>query len=170
VAAPHAFCGDVYELPKQTPTLPDFRELDPIGSLFTAALDVPDQSFSNTNGIPGVTPRTNLFGIDYHGVFWIENPSEYQFLMVSDDGAILRIDDKRVIDLDGLHMAQGRFGSIHLDAGRHTIEVPYYQGAVNAVALELWVRIPGERSWALFDLRDYSEPAPDAADRQPHGH
>ena len=117
VAAPGTFCGDVYELPKTSDALPDFRELDPIGSLYTSTLDVPDQAFSNTSGIPGVTPRTNLFGIDYHGAFWVENPGEYQFLMVSDDGAILRVDDKKVIDLDGLHMARGRLGGIHLDGG-----------------------------------------------------
>jgi hypothetical protein len=158
VPAPHSFCGDVYELPHSSTNLPDFRELDPIGSLYTSALDVPDQIFENTSGIPGVTPRTNLFGIDYHGVLWVTNPGDYQFLMLSDDGAILRIDDKQVIDLDGLHMAQSRSSKIHLDAGRHSIAVPYYQGAVNAVALELWVKPPGAGSWILFDISDYSPP------------
>jgi hypothetical protein len=156
VPAAHSFCGDVYELPHSSLSLPDFRALDPIGAVYASALDVPDQIFLNTAGIPGVTPRTNLFGIDYHGSFWIMTPGDYKFLMLSDDGAILRIDDKKVIDLDGLHMAQGISGKIHLDAGRHSIEVPYYQGAVNAVALELWVKPPGMRSWTLFDMNDYA--------------
>jgi len=170
VAAPETFCGDVFELPRQTEMLPDFRELDPIGSIYSPTLDVPDQTFSNTSGIPGVTPRTNLFGIDYHGVFVVEAPGEYQFLMVSDDGAILRVDDKKVIDLDGLHMAKARTGLMHLDSGAHSIEVPYYQGAVNAVALELWVKPPGAGRWALFDMRDFSEPELDAAEKQIKGH
>jgi hypothetical protein len=170
VAAPNAFCGDVYELSNSSPALPDFRELDPIGSLYAPTLDVPDQNFENTSGIPGVTPRTNLFGIDYHGAFWVENPGEYQFLMVSDDGAILRVDDKKVIDLDGLHQARGQPGEIHLEPGRHTIEVPYYQGAVNAVALELWVKTPGAGSWALFDMKDFSGPASNAVDEHPRSH
>jgi hypothetical protein len=158
VAAPHSFCGDVYELAHTSPSLPDFRELDPIGSLYSSVLDVPDQNFENTSGLPGVTPRTNLFGIDYHGVFWVINDGEYQFLMMSDDGAILRIDDKTVIDLDGLHMGKSRAGKIHLDSGRHSIEVPYYQGAVNAVALELWVKPPDVSSWTLFNMNDYAVP------------
>src|ERR1035437_9111327 len=161
VPALHSFCGDVYELPHSSLSVPDFRELDPIGSVHASALDVPDQIFLNTAGITGVTPRTNLFGIDYHGVLWITIPGDYDFLMLSDDGAILRIDDKKVIDLDGLHMAEGHTGRIHLDVGRHSIEVPYYQGAVNAVALELWVKPPGARSWTLFDMNDYSPPASD---------
>jgi hypothetical protein len=162
VRAPNSFCGDVFEFPRTYLSLPDFRELDPIGSIYTAALDVPDQQFSNTTGIPGVTPRTNLFGIDYHGVLWVEVAGEYQFLMLSDDGAILRIDDQKVIDLDGLHMAKPASGKIRLSTGPHAIEVPYYQGAVNAVALELWVKSPGERAWTLFDLNDYAPPASNA--------
>jgi hypothetical protein len=161
VPAPHSFCGDVYELTSSSLNLPDFREIDPIGSLYTPVLDVPDQIFSNTSGIPGVTPRTNLFGIDYHGVLWVTNPGNYQFQMLSDDGAILRIDDKTVIDLDGLHMAKSHSGKIHLNAGRHSIEIPYYQGAVNAVALELWVKPPAAHSWVLFDMQDYPPPASD---------
>lgn len=159
VRAPNAFCGDVYELPHSYLSLPGFRDFDPIGSIYTSALDVPDQQFSNTTGIPGVTPRTNLFAIDYHAVFWVEVPGEYRFLMLSDDGAILRIDDQKVIDLDGLHMATPGLGRIHLSAGPHAIEVPYYQGAVNAVALELWVKPPGERRWMLFDMHDYAPPS-----------
>jgi hypothetical protein len=159
VPAAHALCGDVYELPRSTVLLPDFRELDPIGSIYAATLDVPDQVFENTSGIPGVTPRTNLFGIDYHGTLQIAQPGEYKFLMLSDDGATLRIDDKKVIDLDGLHMAEGRSGGMSLAAGSHAIEVQYYQGAVNAVALVLWVKPPGARDWAVMDLNDYASPS-----------
>ena len=155
VPAPHSFCGDVYELTQASGLLPDFRELDPIGSLYASSLDVPNQTFSNTSGIPGVTPRTNLFGIDYHGSFWVRAPGEYQFLMASDDGAILQIDDQKVIDLDGLHSVNATSGRIRLDPGVHTIHVPYYQGAVDSVALELWVKAPGVTDWVIFDLNDY---------------
>jgi hypothetical protein len=163
VPAPHSFCDDVYELPNTSSHLPDFGELDPIGSLYTASVDVPNQFFSNTNGIPGVTPRTNLFGIDYHGTFSVEFSGEYQFLMASDDGAILQIDDKKIIDLDGLHQVNQASGRIHLDAGHHTIHVPYYQGAVDSVALELWVKRPGTKDWIIFNLNDYVAP-PSTAD------
>ena len=71
--------------------------------------------------------------------------------MLSDDGAILRIDDKKLIDIDGLHRALPASARIHLDAGRHSIEVPYFENAEGAFALELWVKPPGAHSWALFD-------------------
>ena len=159
VPASHSFCGDVFELPGASDQLPDFRALDPIGSVYASFLDVPNQTFSNTTGIPGVTPRTNLFGVDYHGSFWVRTPGEYHFLMASDDGAILQIDDKQIIDLDGQHSVNAVSADINLDSGLHTIHVPYYQGAVDSVALELWVKPPGADKWAIFNLNDYQPPA-----------
>jgi PA14 domain len=159
VPNPRSFCGDVYELSHRSANLPDFRSLDPIGSIYTPILDVPNQIFSNTTGIPGMTPRTDLFGIDYHGILWVTVPGEYNFEMASDDGAILRIDDKEVINLDGVHSIMAGTGRIQLNAGRHSIEVRYYQGAIVGVALELWVKPPRAHSWTLFGLNDYVPPA-----------
>jgi len=160
VPASRSFCGDVFELPAASDQLPDFRELDPIGSVYTSSLDVPNQFFSNTSGIPGVTPRTNLFGIDYHGAFWVATPGEYRFRLAADDGGVLQIDDKEIINLDGLHSVDSASARVQLDSGLHSIHVPYYQGAVTSVALELWVKPPGADKWAIFDLNDFQPPAP----------
>lgn len=153
----HAFCGDVYEIPGDTNRLPDFRELDPIASIYTDSLAVPNQLFVGTAGIPGVTPRVAWFGIDYRATFYIRTSGEHHFRMVSDDGAILQIDDQKVIDLDGAHMASIASGEIRLDAGSHTIHVPYFQGPIDSVALQLWVK-PPNAAWKLFDLRDFLAP------------
>jgi hypothetical protein len=154
----NAFCGDVFEVPSEMQSLPDFRDYNPIGSIYTASLDVPDQLFTDANGIPGVTPRTVGFGIDYRATFWVRTPGKYEFEMLSDDGAILQIDDKKVLDLDGLHQAASAAGQITLAPGSHTMHVPYYQGAPSSVALILWVKAPGG-AWKVFDLRDFPVPA-----------
>jgi hypothetical protein len=167
VQHPNAFCGDVYELQADLPRLPDFRALDPIGSIYTNSLAVPNQIFEGTNGIPGVTDRTIWFGVDYHASFWISKTGTYNFEMTSDDGAILQIDDQRVIDLDTLHSAVTKPGRIKLEAGRHTIHVPYYEGTPYAVALSLWVRGPVEEDWKLFDLRDFADPQEHSISTQP---
>ena len=159
VPRPNAFCGDVYELQENILSLPDFRTLDTIGSIYAYSLAVPDQIFMGTNGIPGVTDRTIWFGVDYHANFWISKAGEYAFQLTSDDGAILQIDDKSVIDLDSIHAALTGAGRIILDAGRHTIHLPYYEGTPVAVALSLWVRSPDEKEWKIFDLRDFEKPA-----------
>lgn len=161
----HALCGDVYEIAGDTQRLPDFRELDPIASIYADALAVPNQIFTETAGIPGVTPRVAWFGIDYRGTFYVRRAGNYRFQMVSDDGALLQIDDRRVIDLDGTHMVRTAIGAIRLDAGFHTIHVPYFQGPVDEVALELWVKAPDE-DWKIFDLRDFAAPD-EGADGQP---
>jgi len=158
VPAAHAFCGDVFELKPGIRVLPDFRELDSIGSIYTSSLAVPYQNLPANTGIPGVTDRIAWFGVDYHATFWVSNPGKYEFKLMSDDGALLQIDDKRVINNDYLHCARRSSGIIVLDAGRHTIHVPYFEGTPTGVALALWVRTPGEKDWKLFDLREFEEP------------
>jgi hypothetical protein len=167
VPHPNAFCGDVYELEAGIQKLPDFRELDPIGSIYIEALGVPNQIFEGTNGIPGVTDRTVWFGVDYYADFFVRDAGTYEFRMTSDDGAILLIDDQPVIDLDKLHSASSLEGRIKLEAGRHTLHVPYYEGTPYAVALSLWVHPPSEQDWKLFDLRDFTDPGQPAMPAQP---
>ena len=167
VPHPNAFCGDVYELQPNIPKLPDFRDLDSIGSIYTSTLAVPNQIFEGTNGIPGVTDRTIWFGVDYHADFWVTKAGTYNFEMTSDDGAQLQIDDKIVIDLDALHPALTKPGHIKLEPGRHTIHVPYYEGTPYAVALSLWVRVPGDQDWKLFDLRDFTDSQQTSTPAQP---
>ena len=158
VPRPGTFCGDVYELSTLTGGLPDFWDLDPIGSLYTDWLAVPDQVVTRTEGIPGVTNRTAWFGIDYHGEFWVATPGEYDFRLTSDDGSRLYIDDQPVIDLDSVHAALSKDGHMTLTAGKHTIHVPYFQGPPDSVALILQVKAPGEEKFRIFDLRDFTAP------------
>jgi len=75
---------------------------------------------------------------------------------MSDDGARLQVDDKYLIDIDGLHTPKKGDGMIFLDGGRHTIHVPYFEGTPTGVALALWVRPPRE-TWKIFDLKDFEE-------------
>lgn len=152
----HAFCGDVFELQPGIRSLPDFRDLDPIGSIYTSSLAVPYQSLPPETGIPGVTDRIAWFGVDYYATFWISRAGRYEFKLMSDDGAKLQVDDKFLIGIDGLHTPQRAEGMIFLDAGRHTMHVPYFEGTPTGVALALWVR-PPHGTWKIFDLRDFEQ-------------
>lgn len=165
VPEPGRLCGDVYELPENTSKLPTFWNLSSIGSVYASTLNVPHQQFWGTGGIPGITRRTEWFGIDYHGSFWVTRAGKYQFHLRSDDGSKLFIDDQLVIDMDGLHFRDSKSGEIKLDAGPHLIHVPYFQGPPNAVGLELLVKSPTDESFRLFDIRDFA--APDAKSAAP---
>ena len=157
IPKPGALCGDVYELAPGIPQLPDFWQLEPVGAVYTNSLNVPPQPIMGTIGIPGVTTRTAWFGIDYHGAFWVTKAGEYEFNLLSDDGADLYIDDQKVLDDDGVHAAAQRDGRVTLSVGRHTIHIPYFQGPPYAVALGLQVKAPGGKLKA-FDMRDFAKP------------
>jgi hypothetical protein len=152
---PSALCGDVYPLPTTTPFLPDFSELDSIGSVYTHSLNVPDQYFGGTYPDPYSSPD---FGINYQGKFWIAEPGEYSFSLTSDDGSKLYVDERLIIKNDGIHQARAIKGKVDLAGGWHTIRVPYFQGMPTNVALLLRVKPPNEE-WTVFDITRFSPPA-----------
>ncbi|MGA2650017.1 MAG: PA14 domain-containing protein [Terracidiphilus sp.] len=155
---PHSFCGDFYEISLGAAVIPDFWNLEPIGSLYTNALNVQDQDVTGAVGIPGVSHSVMWFGIDYYGEFWITKPGEYKFDLESDDGSKLEIDNQKVIENDELHPAQSKTAKITLAVGRHTIHVPYFQGSPPGVALILTIKPPGGPT-RPFNLADYAAPA-----------
>jgi hypothetical protein len=138
------FRGTIYYLKPNTGILPDsFKRLKPKGTIYTRSLNVPPREF--TEGFPGVTKRFEWFAIDYAGKFWIERPGLYQFVLTSDDGSLLYIDDNLLIDNDRIHPTQTKTGSVELAQGVHAVRVSYFQGPRTAVALILQVAGPGER-------------------------
>ena len=149
-----AMCGDVYELPVGAPNLPDFWSLDPIGTVYTYELDVPAQNITSSSAIPGVTANADWFGIDYYGDFRIKIAGDYAFQLFSDDGAKLYLDGDLLIDLDGLHDVLGKAAHVHLDAGRHTLHLPYMEGP-GGLALILLIKPPGGE-YSVFNLQDFS--------------
>jgi len=137
-----ALCGDVYELPLTTTFLPDdFRTLNAVGAIYADRLNVPEQILNH--GIPGSTPRSEWFGIDYFGEFWVSKAGVYRFVLNADDGADLLIDDQVLINNDGIHPPVTKDASISLDTGRHTIHIPYFQGPTY-VNLIVQIQAPGD--------------------------
>lgn len=144
--------GKIYLLKSGAHKLPNFKKMKPKGSIYTTVLNVPPRHF--TEGFPGVTNRFEWFAIDYSGRFWIEQPGTYRFSLLSDDGSKLYVDDRLLIDNDGIHWAMERAGSVELPGGVHGIRVSYFQGPRDEVALVLRVARPGGR-WRLFNTRDF---------------
>lgn len=155
--AENSFCGDVYELPLGSNSVSDLGRLEPVASLYINTLDVPVQNITQMGGIPGVTHSSLWFGIDYYAKFYVTKPGEYVFELESDDGSRLEIDDRILIDLDGVHAATKVPGKITLAAGWHSIHVPYFQGPPSSLALVLSVRPPGE-TMHPFNLGEFVPP------------
>jgi hypothetical protein len=151
------FCGDVYELSSGVAELPDFWNLEPVGSIYTDRLEVWDQDINQADGIPGATHTNLYFGIDYHGEFYVAKPGEYTFELQADDGAKMEIDHQQVIDVDGLHPVQAKSAKVNLAVGLHTIHVRYFQGTPTRLALVLQVKPPGE-GMRVFNITEFAPP------------
>ncbi len=155
VVIPSGLRGLVYHIPHNTARLPDFRKLKSVGAIYTSSLNIPPQDFRQ--GFPGVTKRLEWFAIDYTGRFWIDNPGTYSFVLTSDDGARLYIDEQLIVDNDGQHPPVDETGSVSLSAGIHRIRVSYYQGPRFQVALVLQVAPPGEEL-RVFSTDEFKPP------------
>jgi len=147
--------GDIYLLPAGAAMLPNFKKMEPVGSIYTRELNIRPRLFQS--GFPGVTDRFEWFAIDYNGYFYISQPGKYRFIVASDDGANLYIDDKRVIDNDGVHPLKAEECTVKLKGGIHTLRLSYFQGPRAHLALMLGVAPPGE-DWKIFSTNDFQPP------------
>lgn len=160
VVAPGGFRGVIYAISPNSEYLPDFRWLKPLGVIYTSTLNVPTRNFRE--GFPGVTDRLEWFGIDYSAQFWIEKPGTYRFELTSDDGSRLYIDDRLVVNDDGLHAPETESARYALAGGIHRIRVSYFQGPGGGVALVLRVAGPDEE-WRIFSTDEFKPPADPSA-------
>lgn len=156
VVIPSGLRGQVYHIRHNTTQLPDFSKLKPEGAIYTSSLNIPPQDFRQ--GFHGVTKRFEWFAIDYTGRFWIDKPGMYRFVLTSDDGSRLYIDDREIIDNDGQHPPQERSGNIELISGIHGIRISYFQGPRFQVALILKVALQAE-PLRIFSTDEFKPPS-----------
>jgi mono/diheme cytochrome c family protein len=72
--------------------------------------------------------RKSNFGLRFTGSLAVPTTGEYTFETRSDDGTLLSIDGKVVVNNDQVHPATTRSGKVTLDAGAHAFELWYFQG------------------------------------------
>ncbi len=85
---------------------------------------------------------TDNFGLVAEGYLNIPKDNNYVFRLISDDGSRLHIDDKLVIDHDGLHGDEAKDGEVALKAGLHPFKMEYFEGGGgNMISLQ----------WKSFD-------------------
>jgi hypothetical protein len=133
------FKGNIYWVPAGTTKLPQLASMQPNGFLFTKDINVTPQAF--TTGFPGVdAARKENFAIRYEAPLIVTAEADYDFRIVSDDGAVLMIDNTPIVDNDGARTTPAeKSGPVHLVAGTHMITVDYLQTSGN-VALQLFCK------------------------------
>ena len=95
--------------------LPDFKKLTPIKS---GVIIKPGPELFN---------RFENVALHLAGYIDIPEDNAYTFYLTSDDGSKLIIDDKVVIDNDGLHGFIEKSNTFFLENGKHKIEIQYFQ-------------------------------------------
>jgi len=129
-----AFVGLAYVIPESTQRMPP-PGVVPFAAVLTDKFEIQPQEF--TSGFPGALLQNDWFMIRYEGEFNVPKAGNWQFRLVSDDGAILYIDDKRIIDNDGVHTAKTTDGAAALAAGPHWLRLDYFQASKGQVALSV---------------------------------
>ena len=71
--------------------------------------------------------RDRNFGLVFEGYIKIQKDGRYTFYLESNDGSVLYLDDHKFIDNDGPHGTYEKAASIALRAGKHKVELKYFQ-------------------------------------------
>jgi len=96
-------------------SLPDFNTITPIKSL----------RVDNFTLDPRI--HDDYYGFTFEGLIEIHEKGVYDFYTDSDDGSELYIDDKLVVDNDGLHGMKIKGNVVPLSKGFHKIKVQYFE-------------------------------------------
>lgn len=129
--------GEYYAFEHGIGEFQDFTGLKPV------AVHVDGQvNFSNGADLYQITRMSQNYQVRWSGAITIGQAGDYTFILESDDGSRLFIDDQPVVDNGGTHSMVKKSGKIGLAVGAHRLRCEYFQGAGDSGCKLYWV-IPG---------------------------
>lgn len=144
----------VYKLAAGTPKLPNFATLTQSDTVCLDKFDIPLQGWEA--GFPGAPALQEWFALHSSAKISIPTAGIYSFQTLSDDGSILYIDSKEVVNNDGQHSATVRTGDVTLTAGKHALLLDWYQGPRVHIALQLKWKVPGSTEYVIVPTSAFS--------------
>ncbi|MFK7847303.1 MAG: alkaline phosphatase family protein [Rhodothermales bacterium] len=96
--------------------IPKFSNLRPVRTDEIAQYD-----------LTAVEKRADHYSIHFDADLQVDQAGSYTFELMSDDGSMMWVNGKELINLDGPGGARNKTGEIQLDAGRHHVEVAYLE-------------------------------------------
>jgi mono/diheme cytochrome c family protein len=96
--------------------LPDFDAIKPVSTGMSEGFDVE------------VAGRHKNYALRFEGAIEVDRAGGYNFHLSSDDGSKLWVDDRLVVDNDGIHPNSHKTGRTRLTRGRHKVVVGFFQG------------------------------------------
>ena len=160
-----ALVANVYKLQPKSTMMPILDGLSPEPGIFMSPnVNVPYRTW--TMGFPELQPTSNFvvdFAIRFYGNITVETDGSYQFRFDQlDDGAILSIDDQKVIDANGLadpKVSRNLTSQpVTLTKGSHKFKVDYFQGPANKLGVVLSWSTPGGSGFTPIPATVFSRP------------
>jgi PA14 domain len=132
------FSVNLYKLPKNISALPDYSALSPSS---TTTADKIDLDPVNGENEPAINGSADGLGMRSVGMFLVSGEGIFRWRLYSKDGARLNIDDKTLIENDGIHDPSSKTGYVHLGQGMHTIILDSFNSKGSPV-LKIFVQPP----------------------------
>ncbi len=133
--------------------------------------NVPSLVAGQTPNVSFVAPNVNLSGNkDFRGpddkfvaivtgFINVKNPGLYTFRLSSDDGSIFWINEREIINHDGLHgAATGKEAQVQLAPGEHPFRIDMFENAADDVLKLEWKR-PGASTFEVVPPEVFTTPA-----------
>ncbi|HMK33848.1 MAG TPA: PA14 domain-containing protein, partial [Desulfomonilaceae bacterium] len=118
--------------------LPDYSALRPTTTTTSDQINLEPASGENE---PAITENPDGLGMRAVGMFLVSGEGIFRWRLFSKDGARVNIDDKTLIENDGVHEPSAKTGFIHMGEGVHTIIVDSFNSKGSPV-LKLYVQPP----------------------------
>jgi hypothetical protein len=74
-----------------------------------------------------IKPKEDYFGVLFEGFIKIEKEGEYTFFIKSDDGSKLFLDNKELVNNDGIHGDTEKSSKISLKKGYHPVKIEFFE-------------------------------------------
>jgi len=133
------FTCNIYKLPENIVALPDYSAFRPVAVVSTDRIYLePSKGENDPSGLP---ENTAGLGMRFVGTFLVSGEGIFKWRVYSKDGVRLHIDDKTLIEHDGIHEPSSKTAFIHLSEGIHTIILDSFNSAGPPV-LKLFVQPP----------------------------
>lgn len=87
-----------------------------------------DSTYTINNVVVPKSVNAPSFGIQFRGFLTVPATGVYSFFYTCDDGGILRIADRMVVDNDGNHFPIEKSGQVALQKGAHPFEADFIEG------------------------------------------
>ncbi|GAB3746432.1 family 20 glycosylhydrolase [Spirosoma pomorum] len=88
----------------------------------------PDSTYTINNIVVPKSVNAPSFGLQFRGYLNVPETGVYSFFYTCDDGGILRIADRMVVDNDGNHFPIEKSGQVALSKGAHPFEADFIEG------------------------------------------